>query len=116
MLDCIKKMKLSSIIASLKKLSIKHWTFSNSLFAVGFILLMAGGYYFVWLLSAGLGSYIQYAEVTVKVALLMLVMWLADRYVFTEIDFIQEVKNGNIAVSTVYSAYVLIIGYLISLG
>jgi len=59
-------------------------------------------------LSLNLG----YAVVSLIVSVVALI--LIDRYLFTQIDFIAEIREGNIAASIFYSVILLFIGLVVA--
>ena len=58
------------------------------------------------------GINLVYAVVALTVSVLALL--LIDKYLFTRIDFIAEIKKGNIAASIFYSMILLFIGVVIA--
>lgn len=55
-----------------------------------------------------------YALITLIVSVFALV--LIDRYVFTKIDFIEEIKKGNIAASIFQSTILIFIGLVVAVS
>jgi len=61
-----------------------------------------------------LGINLVYALITLLVSVIALL--LIDKYVFTKIDFIEEIKKGNIAAAIFQSTILLFIGLVISVS
>ncbi len=61
-----------------------------------------------------LGINLAYALITLFVSVLALV--IIDKYVFTKIDFIEEIKKGNIAASIFQSTILIFIGLVIAIS
>lgn len=59
-----------------------------------------------------LGLNLGYAVVSLIVSVVALI--LIDRYLFTQIDFIAEIREGNIAASIFYSVILLFIGLVVA--
>ena len=61
-----------------------------------------------------LGINLIYALVTLVVSVFALI--IIDKYVFTKIDFIEEIKNGNIAASIFQSTILIFIGLVVAVS
>jgi uncharacterized membrane protein YjfL (UPF0719 family) len=61
-----------------------------------------------------LGINLIYALITLVVSVFALV--LIDKYVFTKIDFIEEIKKGNIAASIFQSTILIFIGLVVAVS
>ena len=61
-----------------------------------------------------LGINLVYALITLVVSVIALV--LIDKYVFTKIDFIEEIKKGNIAASIFQSTILIFIGLVVAVS
>lgn len=61
-----------------------------------------------------LGINLVYALITLLVSVIALL--LIDKYVFTKIDFIEEIKKGNIAAAIFQSTILLFIGLVIAVS
>ena len=61
-----------------------------------------------------LGINLVYALVTLLDSVFALV--IIDKYVFTKIDFIEEIKKGNIAASIFQSTILIFIGLVIAVS
>ncbi|TQV85364.1 DUF350 domain-containing protein [Aliikangiella coralliicola] len=61
-----------------------------------------------------LGINLLYALVTLLVSVFALV--IIDKYVFTKIDFIEEIKKGNIAASIFQSTILIFIGLVVAVS
>jgi uncharacterized membrane protein YjfL (UPF0719 family) len=61
-----------------------------------------------------LGINLIYALLTLIVSVLALV--IIDKYVFTQIDFIEEIKKGNIAASIFQSTILIFIGLVVAVS
>lgn len=61
-----------------------------------------------------LGINLVYALVTLVVSVIALV--LIDKFVFTKIDFIEEIKRGNIAASIFQSTILIFIGLVVAVS
>ncbi|MDP6038991.1 MAG: DUF350 domain-containing protein [Candidatus Latescibacteria bacterium] len=59
-----------------------------------------------------LGLNLAYAVVALIVSVVALI--LIDRYLFTQIDFIAEIREGNIAASIFYSVILLFVGLVVA--
>ena len=59
-----------------------------------------------------LGLNLGYAVVALIVSVLALI--IIDKYMFTRIDFIREIQQGNIAASIFYSVILLFVGLVVS--
>ena len=55
-----------------------------------------------------------YALITLLVSVLALVV--IDKYVFTKIDFIEEIKKGNVAASIFQSTILIFIGLVVAVS
>ena len=53
-----------------------------------------------------------YAVVALVVSIVTLI--LVDKYLFTRIDFIEEIKQGNLAAAIFYSVTLLFIGLVVA--
>lgn len=60
------------------------------------------------------GINLAYALVTLIVSVFSLV--IIDKYIFTKIDFIDEIKKGNIAASIFQSTLLIFIGLVIAVS
>ncbi len=61
-----------------------------------------------------LGINLVYALITLLVSVFALV--IIDKYVFTKIDFIKEIKEGNIAASIFQSTILIFIGLVVAVS
>lgn len=61
-----------------------------------------------------LGINLIYALITLLVSVFALV--IIDKYVFTKIDFIEEIKKGNIAASIFQSTILIFIGLVVAVS
>ncbi len=61
-----------------------------------------------------LGINLVYALITLVVSVIALV--LIDKYVFTKIDFIEEIKKGNVAASIFQSTILIFIGLVVAVS
>ena len=61
-----------------------------------------------------LGINLVYALITLLVSVFALV--IIDKYVFTKIDFIEEIKKGNIAASIFQSTILIFIGLVVAVS
>ena len=61
-----------------------------------------------------LGINLAYALITLLVSVFALV--IIDKYVFTKIDFIEEIKKGNIAASIFQSTILIFIGLVVAVS
>lgn len=61
-----------------------------------------------------LGINLVYALITLLVSVFALV--IIDKYVFTKIDFIKEIKQGNIAASIFQSTILIFIGLVVAVS
>jgi uncharacterized membrane protein YjfL (UPF0719 family) len=61
-----------------------------------------------------LGINLVYALITLVVSVFALV--LIDRYVFTKIDFIEEIKKGNVAAAIFQSTILIFIGLVVAVS
>lgn len=61
-----------------------------------------------------LGLNLVYAVITLVVSVFALV--LIDKFVFTKIDFIEEIKKGNIAASIFQSTILIFIGLVVAVS
>jgi uncharacterized membrane protein YjfL (UPF0719 family) len=61
-----------------------------------------------------LGINLVYALITLIVSVFALV--IIDKYVFTEIDFIEEIKKGNVAASIFQSTILIFIGLVVAVS
>jgi uncharacterized membrane protein YjfL (UPF0719 family) len=61
-----------------------------------------------------LGINLVYALITLIVSVFALV--IIDKYVFTEIDFIEEIKKGNVAASIFQSTILIFIGMVVAVS
>ncbi len=61
-----------------------------------------------------LGINLVYALITLLVSVFALVV--IDKYVFTKIDFIEEIKKGNIAASIFQSTILIFIGLVVAVS
>ncbi|PCI65310.1 MAG: DUF350 domain-containing protein [Gammaproteobacteria bacterium] len=61
-----------------------------------------------------LGINLVYALITLLVSVFALV--IIDKYVFTNIDFIEEIKKGNIAASIFQSTILIFIGLVVAVS
>jgi len=61
-----------------------------------------------------LGINLVYALVTLLVSVFALV--IIDKFVFTKIDFIDEIKKGNIAASIFQSTILIFIGLVVAVS
>ena len=61
-----------------------------------------------------LGINLIYALITLIVSVIALV--LIDKFVFTKIDFIEEIKRGNIAASIFQSTILIFIGLVVAVS
>lgn len=61
-----------------------------------------------------LGINLIYALITLVVSVIALV--LIDKFVFTKIDFIEEIKRGNIAASIFQSTILIFIGLVVAVS
>jgi uncharacterized membrane protein YjfL (UPF0719 family) len=61
-----------------------------------------------------LGINLVYALITLLVSVFALV--IIDKYVFTKIDFIEEIKRGNIAASIFQSTILIFIGLVVAVS
>jgi uncharacterized membrane protein YjfL (UPF0719 family) len=61
-----------------------------------------------------LGINLVYALITLLVSVFALVV--IDKYVFTKIDFIEEIKNGNIAAAMFQSTILIFIGLVVAVS
>lgn len=55
---------------------------------------------------------LAYAVISLFLSVIALV--LIDKYIFRDIDFIDEIKKGNIAVAIFQSVILLFIGFIVS--
>ena len=39
-----------------------------------------------------------------------------DKFLFTEIDFVEEIKNGNIAASIISASIILFVGFIVGIA
>ncbi len=53
-----------------------------------------------------------YAVISLFISVVALL--IIDKFIFTKIDFIDEIKNGNIAVAIFQSVILLFIGFVVS--
>lgn len=61
-----------------------------------------------------LGMNLVYALVTLLVSVFALV--IIDKFVFTKIDFIEEIKKGNVAASIFQSTILIFIGLVVAVS
>ncbi|TQV74053.1 DUF350 domain-containing protein [Aliikangiella marina] len=61
-----------------------------------------------------LGMNLVYAVIALVVSVIALI--LIDKYVFTKIDFIEEIKRGNIAASIFHSTILIFIGVVVAVS
>ena len=61
-----------------------------------------------------LGVNLVYALITLLVSVFALV--IIDKYVFTKIDFIEEIKKGNVAASIFQSTILIFIGLVVAVS
>jgi len=61
-----------------------------------------------------LGINLIYALITLIVSVFSLV--LIDKFIFTKIDFIEEIKKGNIAASIFQSTILIFIGLVVAVS
>jgi uncharacterized membrane protein YjfL (UPF0719 family) len=61
-----------------------------------------------------LGINLVYALITLLVSVFALV--IIDKYVFTKIDFIEEIKKGNVAASIFQSTILIFIGLVVAVS
>ncbi|MEP1740703.1 MAG: DUF350 domain-containing protein [Kangiellaceae bacterium] len=61
-----------------------------------------------------LGINLVYALITLLVSVFALVV--IDKYVFTKIDFIEEIKKGNIAAAMFQSTILIFIGLVVAVS
>ena len=61
-----------------------------------------------------LGINLVYALITLLVSVFALV--IIDKFVFTKIDFIEEIKKGNIAASIFQSTILIFIGLVVAVS
>ena len=61
-----------------------------------------------------LGINLIYALITLIVSVIALV--LIDKFVFTKIDFIEEIKRGNVAASIFQSTILIFIGLVVAVS
>ena len=61
-----------------------------------------------------LGMNLTYAIIALVVSVIALI--LIDKYVFTKIDFIEEIKRGNIAASIFQSTILIFIGIVVAVS
>ena len=61
-----------------------------------------------------LGINLIYALITLLVSVFALV--IIDKYVFTKIDFIEEIKKGNVAASIFQSTILIFIGLVVAVS
>lgn len=61
-----------------------------------------------------LGMNLVYALVTLLVSVFALV--IIDKYVFTKIDFIEEIKKGNVAAAIFQSTILIFIGLVVAVS
>lgn len=61
-----------------------------------------------------LGINLVYALITLIVSVFALV--IIDRFIFTKIDFIEEIKKGNIAASIFQSTLLIFIGLVVAVS
>ncbi len=61
-----------------------------------------------------LGVNLVYALITLLVSVFALI--IIDKYVFTKIDFIEEIRKGNIAASIFQSTILLFIGLVVAVS
>ncbi|PHS18852.1 MAG: DUF350 domain-containing protein [Kangiella sp.] len=61
-----------------------------------------------------LGINLVYALITLLVSVFALI--IIDKYVFTKIDFIEEIKKGNIAASIFQSTILIFIGLVVAVS
>lgn len=61
-----------------------------------------------------LGINLVYALITLVVSVFALV--IIDKYVFTKIDFIEEIKKGNVAASIFQSTILIFIGLVVAVS
>jgi len=61
-----------------------------------------------------LGVNLVYALITLLVSVFALV--IIDKYVFTKIDFIDEIKKGNVAASIFQSTILIFIGLVVAVS
>lgn len=59
-----------------------------------------------------LGLNLGYAIIALVVSVVALI--IIDKYLFTRIDFIREIQQGNIAASIFYSVILLFVGLVVS--
>ncbi len=59
-----------------------------------------------------LGINLGYAILALVISIVALI--LIDKYIFTGIDFITEIKNGNLAAAIFYSVILLFIGLVVA--
>jgi uncharacterized membrane protein YjfL (UPF0719 family) len=61
-----------------------------------------------------LGINLLYALITLLVSIFALI--IIDKYVFTKIDFIEEIKKGNVAASIFQSTILIFIGLVVAVS
>jgi uncharacterized membrane protein YjfL (UPF0719 family) len=61
-----------------------------------------------------LGINLVYALITLLVSIFALI--IIDKYVFTKIDFIEEIKRGNVAASIFQSTILIFIGLVVAVS
>ena len=61
-----------------------------------------------------LGINLVYALITLLVSIFALI--IIDKYVFTQIDFIEEIKKGNVAASIFQSTILIFIGLVVAVS
>ena len=61
-----------------------------------------------------LGINLVYALITLLVSVFALV--IIDKFVFTKIDFIEEIKKGNVAASIFQSTILIFIGLVVAVS
>ncbi len=61
-----------------------------------------------------LGINLVYALITLLVSVFALI--IIDKYVFTKIDFIEEIKKGNVAASIFQSTILIFIGLVVAVS
>lgn len=68
----------------------------------------------VWLTFEYFPQYSYFGAAVAKVGISITLFYLIDAYLLSEIETIEELKNGNIAYALVILAYAIIVGLALS--
>ena len=79
--------------------------------ALAVLTALLVGYTFTYAMA-----FSAFAAAGAKAALALLVFWVTDTYLVTEIDTIKEIQNGNIAYGLLLVALALIVAGTIATG